>query len=35
VALAEDLHADQIFTLDRGDFSIYRLQGSRPFRILP
>jgi hypothetical protein len=35
VALAEDLNADQIFTLDRGDFSIYRLQEKRPFRILP
>lgn len=35
VALAEELNADQVFTLDREDFSIYRLQGKRPFRILP
>lgn len=35
VALAEDLGADQVFTLDRQDFSIYRLHGTRPFRVLP
>jgi hypothetical protein len=35
VALAEDLSADQVFTLDRLDFSIYRVHGTRPFRLLP
>lgn len=35
VALAEDLDTDEVFTLDRQDFSIYRLQGTRAFRLLP
>lgn len=35
VALAEDLNADQVFTLDRLDFSIYRVEGTRAFRLLP
>ncbi len=33
--LAEDLGTDRVFTLDRQDFSIFRLHGSRPFRLLP
>jgi predicted nucleic acid-binding protein len=35
VVLAEDLDTDQVFTLDRQDFSIYRLHGTRPFQVLP
>jgi hypothetical protein len=35
VALAEDLETDTVFTLDRQDFSIYRLHGRRTFRLLP
>lgn len=35
VALGEELNTDQVFTLDRQDFSIYRLHGTRPFRLLP
>jgi predicted nucleic acid-binding protein len=35
VALAEELDTDQVFTLDRLDFSIYRLYGTRPIRLLP
>lgn len=34
VALAEDLDADRVFTLDL-DFSIYRHHGDRSFRLLP
>lgn len=34
VALAEDLDTEHVFTLDQ-DFSIYRLHGSRPFRVSP
>jgi len=35
VALAEDLDTNQVFTLDRQDFSIFRLHGSRSFQLLP
>ena len=35
VALAEDLGTDRIFTLDRRDFSVFRVDGVRPFRLLP
>lgn len=35
VVLAEDLDTDQVFTLDRQDFSIYRLHGTRPFQVRP
>lgn len=35
VALAEEVGADQVFTLDRRGFSVFRLHGSRPFRLLP
>jgi hypothetical protein len=35
VALAEDLGTERVFTLDREDFSIYRLHGNRPFRVVP
>jgi hypothetical protein len=30
-----DLGTDRIFTLDRRDFSIFRVDGVRPFRLLP
>ena len=35
VALAEDLDTELVFTLDRQDFSIYRLHGGRAFQVLP
>ena len=35
VALAEDLDTDLVFTTDRTDFTVYRLNGRRPFTILP
>jgi predicted nucleic acid-binding protein len=35
VVLAEDLGLTQILTLDRRDFSVYRVRGNRAFRILP
>lgn len=35
VALAEELGTDQVFTLDRNDFSVYRLPGRKPFFLLP
>ena len=35
VALAEELGSSLVFTTDRTDFSVYRLKGRRPFRILP
>ena len=35
VALGEELGSSIIFTTDRTDFSIYRLKGRKPFRILP
>lgn len=34
VALAERLSLDRIFTVDRRDFSVYRLHGKKPFTIL-
>jgi predicted nucleic acid-binding protein len=33
VAEREQLHT--VFTTDRADFSVYRLHGSRRFRLLP
>ncbi len=35
VALAEDLRANQVFTLDRKGFSIYRLYGRQAIEVLP
>jgi predicted nucleic acid-binding protein len=35
VALGEELEADQVFTLDRRGFGVYRLHGKKPFQILP
>lgn len=35
VTLGEDLGVDQVFTLDKRDFGVYRLHGRRPFRIIP
>lgn len=35
VALGEDLQTDQVFTLDRRGFSVYRLPGKKPFHIYP
>jgi len=35
VALGEELGTDRVFTLDRRGFSVYHLQGKRPFRIIP
>lgn len=35
VALGEDLQTNQIFTLDRRGFSVYRLPGKKTFHILP
>lgn len=34
VALAERLSLDRIFTIDRRDFSTYRLHGKKPFTII-
>ncbi len=34
VALAERLTLDRIFTVDRRDFSVYRLHGKKPFTII-
>ncbi len=33
--LGEELPTDQVFTLDRRGFSVYRLHGRKPFRIIP
>lgn len=33
--LGEELSTDQVFTLDRRGFSVYRLHGRKPFRIIP
>jgi predicted nucleic acid-binding protein len=33
--LAERERLDTVFTLDRRDFAVYRLSGSRSFRLLP
>jgi predicted nucleic acid-binding protein len=35
VALAEELGSNVVFTIDRTDFSIYRLKDRKAFRILP
>ncbi len=35
VALAEDLQTNQVFTLDRRGFSVYRLPGKKTFHIFP
>ena len=35
VALAEELDCTSVFTTDRTDFSVYRIKGRKPFRILP
>lgn len=35
VTLGEDLDIDQVFTLDRRGFGVFRLHGKRPFRIIP
>ena len=35
VALAEELDADTVLTLDHRGFSAYRLGRRRPFRLLP
>ena len=35
VYLAERENIDTIFTLDRRDFSVYRIGGKRPFNIIP
>ncbi len=35
VTLGEDLGLDDVFTLDRRGFGVYRLHGRRPFRIMP
>ncbi len=35
VALGERLHTNLVFTLDRRDFTVYRLFGVKPFCILP
>lgn len=34
VALAERLSLTKIFTIDRADFSTYRLHGRKPFHII-
>jgi uncharacterized protein len=33
--LAEQLQIDQVFTLDRRDFAVYRTAKGRPFQLLP
>jgi len=35
VYLAEQLNIEQIFTVDRRDFAVYRIGKHRPFRLLP
>lgn len=35
VVLGEEIGTNQVFTLDRHGFSVYRLHGHTPFRILP
>ena len=35
VALAEELDCTSVFTTDRTDFSVYRVGGRKPFRIVP
>jgi hypothetical protein len=33
--LGEELETDQVFTLDRRGFLTYRLNGKKPFRLIP
>ncbi len=35
IVLGEELPTDRVFTLDRRGFSIYCLQGRKPFRMMP
>ena len=35
VALAEELDCSSVFTTDRTDFSVYRVRGRKPFRLVP
>jgi hypothetical protein len=35
VALGEELDSNKVFTLDRRGFSVFRLNGKRPFEVLP
>jgi predicted nucleic acid-binding protein len=35
VALAEELECTSVFTTDRTDFSVCRLKGRKPFRLVP
>jgi predicted nucleic acid-binding protein len=35
VALAEELDCTTVFTTDRTDFSVYRVKGRKPFRLVP
>ncbi|MCP5110177.1 MAG: DNA-binding protein, partial [bacterium] len=35
VVLAEELGTDRVFTTDRRDFSVYRIDGREAFRIHP
>jgi predicted nucleic acid-binding protein len=35
VALGEELDSNKVFTLDHRGFSVFRLNGKRPFEILP
>lgn len=35
VVLAEELETDLVFTTDRHDFRIYRIQGRKRFRVVP
>jgi predicted nucleic acid-binding protein len=35
VALTEELDCTSVVTTDRTDFSVYRLKGRKPFRIVP
>jgi predicted nucleic acid-binding protein len=35
VTLGEDLGLEDVFSLDRRGFGVYRLHGRRPFRVIP
>ena len=35
VALAEELDCPSVFTTDRKDYSVSRLKGCKPFRLVP
>jgi predicted nucleic acid-binding protein len=35
VALADELDCTSVFTTDRTDFTVYRVKGRKPFRIVP